>query len=55
LRLYWGTTDISSSPANFVNAVYAGYFPENPPARIFVCVPEWFGPFDIEIDCIAMI
>jgi hypothetical protein len=25
------------------------------PARIFVCVPEWFGPFDIEIDCIAMI
>jgi 2-iminobutanoate/2-iminopropanoate deaminase len=25
------------------------------PARIFVCVPEWFGQFDIEIDCIAMI
>ena len=38
-----------------VNAVYARYFPENQPARIFVCVPEWFGPFDIEIDCIAMI
>ena len=37
-----------------VNAVYARYFPENPPARIFVCIPEWFGPFDIEIDCIAM-
>jgi 2-iminobutanoate/2-iminopropanoate deaminase len=37
-----------------VNAVYACYFPENPPARIFVCIPEWFGPFDIEIDCIAM-
>ena len=25
------------------------------PARIFVCVPEWFRPFDIEIDCMAMI
>jgi 2-iminobutanoate/2-iminopropanoate deaminase len=38
-----------------VNAVYRRYFPENPPARIFVCIPEWTGPFDIEIDCIAMI
>ena len=38
-----------------VNAVYARYFPEDPPARIFVCVPEWFGPFDIEIDCIAVV
>ena len=36
-----------------VNAIYARYFPEDPPARIFVCVPAWFGPFDIEIDCIA--
>jgi 2-iminobutanoate/2-iminopropanoate deaminase len=38
-----------------VNAIYARYFPENPPARIFVCIPEWTGPFDIDIDCIAMI
>ena len=38
-----------------VNAIYAQYFPENPPARIYVCIPEWTGPFDIEIDCIAMI
>ncbi|SIO49513.1 2-iminobutanoate/2-iminopropanoate deaminase [Bradyrhizobium erythrophlei] len=38
-----------------VNAVYARYFPQDPPARIFVCIPEWAGPFDIEIDCIAMI
>jgi len=38
-----------------VNAVYTGYFPDNPPARIFVCIPEWTGPFDIEIDCIAML
>ena len=38
-----------------VNEVYTRYFRENPPARIFVCVPEWTGPFDIEIDCIAVI
>lgn len=36
------------------NAVYTRYFPDQPPARIFVCIPEWTGPFDIEIDCIAM-
>lgn len=38
-----------------VNAVYARYFLDTPPARIFVCIPEWTGPFDIEIDCIAMV
>jgi 2-iminobutanoate/2-iminopropanoate deaminase len=38
-----------------VNAIYDRYFPTNPPARIFVCVPQWFGPFDIEIDCIAAV
>jgi 2-iminobutanoate/2-iminopropanoate deaminase len=38
-----------------VNAIYTRYFPENPPARIYVCIPEWTGPFDIEIDCIAMV
>jgi 2-iminobutanoate/2-iminopropanoate deaminase len=37
-----------------VNAIYARYFAVDPPARIFVCVPEWTGPFDIEIDCVAM-
>jgi 2-iminobutanoate/2-iminopropanoate deaminase len=36
-----------------VNAIYTRYFPSNPPARIFVCVPAWAGHFDIEIDCIA--
>jgi len=36
-----------------VNAIYARYFPKDPPARIFVCVPAWFADFDIEIDCIA--
>lgn len=38
-----------------VNAVYTRYFPKDPPARIFICVPEWFGRFDIEIDCIAAV
>jgi 2-iminobutanoate/2-iminopropanoate deaminase len=38
-----------------VNAIYARYFPQLPPARIFVCVPQWFGSFDIEIDCIAAV
>jgi 2-iminobutanoate/2-iminopropanoate deaminase len=38
-----------------VNAIYARYFPSDPPARIYVCIPEWTGPFDIEIDCIAML
>lgn len=36
-----------------VNAIYARYFPQDPPARIFVCVPAWPGHFDIEMDCIA--
>jgi hypothetical protein len=36
-----------------VNAIYARYFPKDPPARIVVCVPSWPGHFDIEIDCIA--
>ena len=38
-----------------VNAVYARYFPNDPPARIYVCVPQWFGAFDIEMDCIAAV
>jgi len=38
-----------------VNAIYAHYFPNDPPARIFVCVPAWPGRFDIEIDCIAAV
>ena len=38
-----------------VNAIYTRYFPNHPPARIFVCVPHWFGAFDIEIDCIAAV
>jgi len=37
-----------------VNTVYARYFPTEPPARVFVCVPAWPGAFDIEVDCVAI-
>jgi len=36
-----------------INAVYARYFPRNPPARSFICVMPWHGPFDVEIGCVA--
>jgi 2-iminobutanoate/2-iminopropanoate deaminase len=36
-----------------VNSIYSRYFPKDPPARIFVCVSAWRGPFDIEIDCVG--
>jgi 2-iminobutanoate/2-iminopropanoate deaminase len=36
-----------------INAIYARYFPKDAPARTFVCVKAWPGPFDIEIECIA--
>jgi 2-iminobutanoate/2-iminopropanoate deaminase len=38
-----------------VNAIYARYFPKDPPARTFVNVPAWPFRFDIEIECIAAI
>ena len=37
------------------NEVYARYFHTEPPARIFLCVPCFPGPFDVEIDCIAVV
>ena len=37
------------------NEAYGRYFPVDPPARIFLCVPCFPGPFDVEIDCIAAI
>ena len=37
------------------NEIYAKYFPKESPARIFLCVPSFPGPFDIEIDCIAVV
>jgi 2-iminobutanoate/2-iminopropanoate deaminase len=36
-----------------INQVYARYFAIDPPARSFVCVLPWHGPFDVEIDCVA--
>jgi 2-iminobutanoate/2-iminopropanoate deaminase len=37
------------------NEAYARYFPVESPARIFVQVPSWPGPFDLEIDCVAVL
>jgi 2-iminobutanoate/2-iminopropanoate deaminase len=36
------------------NAVYDRYFPVDAPSRIFMYIHSWPGPFDIEIDCVAM-
>jgi 2-iminobutanoate/2-iminopropanoate deaminase len=46
-----------TDPSHFgaFNEIYARYFPAGSPARIFVCVPCWPGPFDIEMDCVAVI
>lgn len=46
-----------SDTAHFaaINAVYARYFPADPPARSFVFVSAWHGPFDVEVDCVATI
>jgi len=38
-----------------VNAIYARYFPKEPPARMYIPVPAWPFEFDIEIDCIAAV
>src|SRR3954451_21721260 len=37
------------------NKVYSRYFPVESPARIFLHVPSWPGPFDIEVDCVAVV
>jgi 2-iminobutanoate/2-iminopropanoate deaminase len=37
------------------NDIYSRYFPTEAPARIFLHVPSWPGPFDVEIDCVATI
>jgi 2-iminobutanoate/2-iminopropanoate deaminase len=38
-----------------INEVYLRYFPNNWPARMFVCVSPWAGKFDIEITCVAAV
>jgi len=42
-------------PSRFAifNAAYARFFQNESPARIFMHVPSWPGPFDIEIDGVA--
>src|SRR5450756_410255 len=44
-------------PSHFgkFNEVYARYFPAESPARIFLHVPSWPGPFDVEVDCVAVL
>jgi 2-iminobutanoate/2-iminopropanoate deaminase len=44
-------------PAHFAafNAIYDRCFAGDNPARIFVQVPCWPGPFDVEIDCVAVV
>ena len=36
------------------NTVYDRYFPTDAPARIFMFIHSWPGPFDIEMDCVAL-
>ncbi|SKA15852.1 2-iminobutanoate/2-iminopropanoate deaminase [Enhydrobacter aerosaccus] len=45
-----------SNPAYFatINEIYAEYFGDLKPARLFLCTAGWFGPFDLEIDCVAL-
>src|SRR5690348_13039440 len=35
------------------NAVYARYFGDDAPSRIFLHVPSFSGSFDVEVDCVA--
>jgi 2-iminobutanoate/2-iminopropanoate deaminase len=37
------------------NAVYDRYFPQDAPSRIFMFIHSWPGPFDLEIDCVAVV
>lgn len=50
-------TVYADDPSHFetINRVYGHYFHEAPPARVFICVAGWPGPFNLEIDCIAAV
>ena len=37
-----------------INAVYARFFADSPPARTFVAVGSWPMQFDLEIECVAL-
>jgi 2-iminobutanoate/2-iminopropanoate deaminase len=45
-----------NDPRHFatINSVYTRYFASDPPARSFVFVAGWHGPFDVEVDCVAL-
>lgn len=49
-------TIFAVNSANFarINAVYARYFTESPPARTFCTVASWPLEFDVEIECVAL-
>lgn len=36
------------------NEAYVRYFRDEAPACIFPCVLRFFGPFDVEVDCVAI-
>src|SRR5688572_10147265 len=40
---------------NTFNEIYREYFKDDPPARTFVTVGSWPHPFDIEVDCVAVV
>ena len=44
-------------PSHFArfNTVYDRVFGAEQPPRIFMHVPSWPGPFDIEVDCVAVV
>jgi 2-iminobutanoate/2-iminopropanoate deaminase len=37
------------------NQIYDSYFVGESPARIFMYIHSWPGPFDIEMDCVALL
>jgi 2-iminobutanoate/2-iminopropanoate deaminase len=47
----------TGEPSHFAtfNAVSDRHFAGDNPARIFVQVPSWPGPFDVEVDCVAVV
>jgi 2-iminobutanoate/2-iminopropanoate deaminase len=38
-----------------INEIYGKFFPGAPPARTFVVVGSWPAPFDVEIECTALV
>lgn len=51
------STRVYASNAGYydaINNVYGQFFASEPPARTFVAVGSWPGPFDVEIECTAL-